>query len=1497
MPSAQHYGASLLATLTFGLVLTGLGLSIPPANANTHGTSDIEYSATYPLLSLDQVIRQAVSGDAYAQHELANRFVAGNGLEINASRAALWYGRAASQRHQEGKSVDSLSTFPIRARGATNTSAIAPTPAFTSQLDEQALSITLDASASSASQPILRHIWSIRSETGMDIGHHPQSSAQSDFSFEEPGLYYITLAILDASGNIGYKTERVFFSEPSLPAAPVLTMPLSESSVSAGTTVQFSWQTDTASVDTHSFELYVAETPLNEAIVAAEVPASTCIDGTCQLEIAVDVAGTLSWRVRAYNHIGSSEWSSADFFVVPAVLAPPVPISPAADTSLALDTTANFEWNMSDQATRYQVQLLDSIDSSIPILSAFLPSTACSSTCVLEIDLSGLQAHENYAWQVRAESEIALSEWSTTFIRIVAPDSSPPSNPILLEPAENTVITRNTTVNFSWNSNADIQEWHFQLLDVISDDVHVNLESLDSSQVCLDTECVVPLVLDLPAAEGHQWRVRASNNSGTSDWSSLSFSVVDETNDAPGEFTLYSPPAGSTLQNDTANEFIWLAASGADSYQLIVNQGVSSQTDIILATVDDASSNCTEALCSAVVDLSLTESDNYNWKVRATNNFGETTTDSFNFNLTEASGNPLAPPTIVTPSDNTPVLAGETVLFQWTHVSESEVYDFQINSAQTDTQINVSDIDASDVCDLGTCTYSFNLPLLAPGVYDWQVRARSADSNSDWSIAALLVQEQQTQTNTISIVTTNVSGGGFQSDVTITDDGSIAYSAADVSGIFKSTDGGLTFHHQSEGLESTKIATLAITPDNSEIIYAGTGDKGVTGGLFRSVDGGDSWTITGAGKNSLFAGNHTVSDDPLPSGHPRSNGDLIIVVPGADPNDHVDDIVIAGSYKDGVRIFTQGGEEEVSSTNTSGFVRSIAYSAARPYIAYAAIQFHDVNLNGIYRIDFSTLDTPTSTLEYHAIRPEGLTALDNGHVYAAIGNEGVVKFDNNVWRLQNDGLSVNDANRQWTAVTGYASEDGDVIYAGTNNQGGVANGSNYSNIWRSSNGGETWSAVVDANTNVSDTILGQSSLWWYRIDAFQQAGLGRTNSIVSSIDVSQGNLQNDYSDDIVFVSGRGGLWKSDNGGSSWSPAVHNLQVTSNFGVAINPNAPNQVALANTDYVTLRSKTGFSGEDIYRDRPQGSESRAYDAIFDHLADSLIIGVGDRDTNDPGGGEVFIKPADDLGIPSGSGWTNTNLASETPTNNGRVRAVTYGYHDGESATSQTILAAVEGEGVFRYHEGVWTQSAGVDIGATHRSNFAWPDRENAGNVYLLDLSTGLSRSNDGGKTWTNIWPSMNFRNNDFYNTGYIAIHDDNPSTVFVSVQGDRTSPIGTGFRVFRLENADENHFDQLDGNGVTSIGFHSENVPIRRPGPIAFGPAGRLWLAEQQDSRNSVDAGFFVLSQPELENTFSEITTNDYRNAAVSPSEIAISENGEVYISQNGGGLVKLLIEED
>ena len=66
-------------------------------------------------------------------------------------------------------------------------------------------------------------------------------------------------------------------------------------------------------------------------------------------------------------------------------------------------------------------------------------------------------------------------------------------------------------------------------------------------------------------------------------------------------------------------------------------------------------------------------------------------------------------------------------------------------------------------------------------------------------------------------------------------------------GIWKTTDGGKSWVNKTPDLPNLATTTLAMSPANHNVIYAGTGEgfynfSGITGdGIFKSIDGGESW--------------------------------------------------------------------------------------------------------------------------------------------------------------------------------------------------------------------------------------------------------------------------------------------------------------------------------------------------------------------------------------------------------------------------------------------------------------------------------------------------------------------------------------------------------------------------------------------------------------------------------------------------------------------------------
>lgn len=57
------------------------------------------------------------------------------------------------------------------------------------------------------------------------------------------------------------------------------------------------------------------------------------------------------------------------------------------------------------------------------------------------------------------------------------------------------------------------------------------------------------------------------------------------------------------------------------------------------------------------------------------------------------------------------------------------------------------------------------------------------------------------------------------------------------SGVFKTTDGGMSWSFSNRGLRSSSISSIAINPTNTNIVYVGT-----SAGVFKSTDAGSKWS-------------------------------------------------------------------------------------------------------------------------------------------------------------------------------------------------------------------------------------------------------------------------------------------------------------------------------------------------------------------------------------------------------------------------------------------------------------------------------------------------------------------------------------------------------------------------------------------------------------------------------------------------------------------------------
>lgn len=108
------------------------------------------------------------------------------------------------------------------------------------------------------------------------------------------------------------------------------------------------------------------------------------------------------------------------------------------------------------------------------------------------------------------------------------------------------------------------------------------------------------------------------------------------------------------------------------------------------------------------------------------------------------------------------------------------------------------------------------------------------------------------ETTVGDLVTPNMSPSAGRASAVVVDptDASIVYAGYSMGGVWKSTDGGSSWKPMSDMLPSLAVGSIALDPNNSAIVYVGTGEAafypGYAGrGVYRSTDGGQSWNKFG----------------------------------------------------------------------------------------------------------------------------------------------------------------------------------------------------------------------------------------------------------------------------------------------------------------------------------------------------------------------------------------------------------------------------------------------------------------------------------------------------------------------------------------------------------------------------------------------------------------------------------------------------------------------------
>ncbi len=506
-------------------------------------------------------------------------------------------------------------------------------------------------------------------------------------------------------------------------------------------------------------------------------------------------------------------------------------------------------------------------------------------------------------------------------------------------------------------------------------------------------------------------------------------------------------------------------------------------------------------------------------------------------------------------------------------------------------------------------------------------------------------------------------------------------------GLFKSLNQGAYWTRIDAGF-SGEIIAMALDPADGNTIYAGTRE----GKVYKSVNGGSSWTDFSAG---------------LPATEIR-----FLAVDPADRSK-----IYAGTGSNGIFRSAGGGAwtsiNGVWATGGAGTnltrVETIVFDpTATANILIAALD--SVFGDGIYKTanggtTWSRV-TPQIGIRWQPGYYLAINPADPSVFYAVNGQ--------NIRIYTGGGTGYSD---RYVAASGLMCLAVDpitlVLYAGTNSDG----------VFKSTNGGQTWTAV---NNNI-------------RAQSFP-------NFEAHSLHIDAGNP------DIIYAGSINGGYRSVDGGDSWVKMDHPDWQTSAF--ATHPSRPGTVfSISDRVYKSMAS----GALESWMDPSNGSFRGFWDkdlVIVPGAPDVLYAGVYGPDT-----GKEGVYKSTDGGAnwaPKNVGLTDTriNVLSIHPSLPNILFAGTRLQDPTQQGFNTRLFRTLDGGETWQQVTCGLPETLGVTQVAFS------PSDPNIIYLGAVGYNRGFYKSTDGGSCWVKL---------NSYNTGAVAVHPTDPNIVYLGTFG--------------------------------------------------------------------------------------------------------------------------------
>ena len=494
-----------------------------------------------------------------------------------------------------------------------------------------------------------------------------------------------------------------------------------------------------------------------------------------------------------------------------------------------------------------------------------------------------------------------------------------------------------------------------------------------------------------------------------------------------------------------------------------------------------------------------------------------------------------------------------------------------------------------------------------------------------------------------------ISGHGVYSIAIDPSDSSIIYAGTLGGGVFRSTNGGISWSEINSGLTDNSVISLAIDLSNTQTIYAGKWG----GGVFKSTDSASSWTVTNTGITNLYV--YSLAIDPTdtqtiyagtwgggvfksvnaglnwtPSNSELSNLNVREIV--IDRNNTK--IIYVGT-RDGVFKSIDGGSRWNQIGLKGNWVDSLAIDPVNTQILYAGASY------GI----FKSIDGGKDWFEIN----EGLQdktclslAIDpiNTQIIYAGTWDGIYKSINGgaKWFKINNGLTSTEV--QSLAVNPIYTQS---IYAGTR----------FCGLFLSKNGGLSWEETELKNETMkiyfdpknSNTVFVLTSLGMYKsVDGGRKWDWCMVDP---KNEIRPMSLAIDpISTKTIYIGSYGdGVFKSTNGGSSWTKINAGLTNTYINSIVIDPKNP-QIIYAGTDKGLFKSTNGG----LSWSKTGLADALICSLYFDPINSQTIYAASESLFKSTNGGLDWIKLNSDFGF--------ICALVINPMNNQIIYAVSYG-----------------------------------------------------------------------------------------------------------------------------------------------------------------------------------------------------------------------------------------------